>query len=48
MASTNKTTSLAEKTGRRAREEIGVVEIDSTFARTLGLQEGQKVRPSTM
>ena len=44
MASTAKPASLAEKTGRRPKEELGVVEIDTVFARTLGLADGQKVR----
>lgn len=30
-------------TGRRARETLGVVEIDDTFGRMLGLSDGQKV-----
>lgn len=44
MASTAKTVSMAERTGRRAKEEVGVVEIDATFGRMLGLIDGQKVR----
>ena len=43
MASTAKPTSIAESTGRRAKDESGVVEIDATFGRMLGLAEGQKV-----
>lgn len=44
MASTAKSTSMSDGTGRRAKEEIGVVEIDATFGRMLGLVDGQKVR----
>ena len=44
MASTAKSTSITEKTGRRSKEEIGVVEIDATFGLVLGLIDGQKVR----
>lgn len=44
MASTGKSVSMAERTGRRAKEEMGVVEIDATFGRVLGLADGQKVR----
>ena len=43
MASTTKSASVAEKIGRRPKEEVGVVEIDATFGRTLGLADGQKV-----
>ncbi len=44
MASMAKSVSMAERTGRRAKEEMGVVEIDATFGRMLGLADGQKVR----
>lgn len=44
MASTVKTTSIVDRTGRRPKEETGLVEIDSTFGRMLGLLDGQKVR----
>ena len=44
MASTVKPTSVSDRTGRRPKEEVGVVELDSTFGRTLGLINGQKVR----
>lgn len=43
MASTAKSVSIVERTGRRGKEEIGVVEIDATFGRMLGLADGQKV-----
>ena len=43
MASTAKPTYLVERPGRRVKEEAGVVEIDATFGRTLGLADGQKV-----
>jgi hypothetical protein len=43
MASTGKSISIADRAGRRAREESGVVEIDATFGRMLGLADGQKV-----
>lgn len=46
MASTAKATPIVERTGRRAKEEMGVVEIDATFGRTLGLTDGQKVGSS--
>ena len=44
MTSTAKSASVADKTGRRPKEEIGVVEIDATFGHMLGLVDGQKVR----
>lgn len=44
MASTAKSASIADTTGRRSKEELGVVEIDATFGRMLGLLDGQKVR----
>ena len=44
MASTAKSASIVDRSGRRSREEIGVVEIDATFGRVLGLLDGQKVR----
>ena len=44
MASTAKPISIADRTGRRAKEELGVVEIDTTFGRMLGLADGQGVR----
>ena len=44
MASSAKATSITDKTGRRPKEEVGVVEIDATFGRVLGLIDGQKVR----
>lgn len=43
MESTAKPATIVDKTGRRTREESGVVEIDATFGRMLGLGEGQKV-----
>jgi hypothetical protein len=43
MASTAKPTSIADRTGRRPREEMGVIEIDATFGRMLGLADGQRV-----
>ncbi|CAD6587897.1 MAG: Peroxisome biosynthesis protein pex1 [Alectoria sarmentosa] len=43
MASTAKSASIADTTGRRPKEELGVVEIDATFGRMLGLMDGQKV-----
>lgn len=43
MASTPKSAPMTERTGRRAKEETGVVEIDDTFGRMLGLADGQKV-----
>ena len=46
MASTAKPTSIADRTGRRSKEEIGVVEIDASFGRMLGLSDGQKVSMS--
>ena len=44
MASTAKSTSIGDRTGRKAKEDIGVVEIDSMFGRVLGFTDGQKVR----
>ena len=44
MASTAKPISIADRTGRRAKEELGVVEIDATFGHMLGLADGQRVR----
>ena len=44
MASTAKSTPTADRTGRRPKEEVGVVEIDAMFGRVLGLVDGQKVR----
>ncbi|KAF6227434.1 hypothetical protein HO133_008878 [Letharia lupina] len=43
MASTAKSTSITDRTGRRPIDEIGVVEIDAMFGRMLGLMDGQKV-----
>lgn len=43
MASTAKTISVIERTGRRPKEEMGAVEIDATFGRILGLTDGGKV-----
>ena len=43
MASTAKPASIVDRTGRRAKEETSVVEIDATFGRTLGLVDGQRV-----
>jgi hypothetical protein len=43
MASTAKSVPMIERTGRRAKEEVGVVEIDATFGRMLGLVDDQKV-----
>jgi len=43
MASTAKSTSIMDRSGRRAREEPGVVEIAATFGRMLGLADSQKV-----
>ncbi len=43
MASAAKSTQLADRTGRRAKEESGVVEIDDTFGTMLGLLDGQRV-----
>ena len=43
MASAAKVASIGERTGRRPKEEIGVVEIDATFGRVLGLTDGQRV-----
>ena len=44
MASTAKSMSMGDRSGRRPKEEGGVVEIDATFGRMLGLVDGQKVR----
>lgn len=44
MASTAKSTSMGDRSGRRPKEDSGVVEIDATFGRMLGLVDGQKVR----
>lgn len=44
MASTAKSTPITDRTGRRPKEEIGVVEIDAMFGHMLGLMDGQKVR----
>lgn len=44
MASTAKPISIADRTGRRAKEDLGVVEIDATFGRMLGLADGHRVR----
>ena len=41
MASTAKATTIQER--RRGREDVGVVEIDDTFGRMLGVTDGQKV-----
>ena len=43
MASTAKPTPMPEVSGRRSRDATGVVEIDDTFGRMLGLSDGQKV-----
>ena len=43
MASTAKPISMPEASGRRPKEVPGVVEIDDTFGRMLGLADGQKV-----
>lgn len=43
MASMTKSVPIAERTGRKAKEEVGMVEIDATFGRMLGLADGQKV-----
>lgn len=44
MASTAKPASVIDRSGRKGREDTGVVEIDDTFGRMLGLIDGQKVR----
>lgn len=44
MASTAKSTSIIDRSGKRSKEELGVVEIDAIFGRMLGLGDGQKVR----
>lgn len=44
MASTAKPMSMGDRGGRKLKEESGVVEIDATFGRLLGLADGQKVR----
>ena len=46
MASTAKSTSMVDRTGRRPREEMGIIEIDATFGRMLGLADGQRVGKS--
>lgn len=43
MASTSKPASIAERAGRRAKDDSGVVEIDAMFGNMLGLADGQKV-----
>lgn len=43
MASNTKASSITDRTGRRPKEEVGIVEIDATFGRVLGLIDGQKV-----
>ena len=43
MASTAKSPATVERSGRRPREEMGVVEIDAIFGRMLGLVDGGKV-----
>ena len=43
MASSAKVASVVERSGRKPREELGVVEIDATFGRMLGLVDGHKV-----
>ena len=43
MASTAKAATAVERSGRRPREEMGVVEIDAVFGRMLGLVDGGKV-----
>ena len=35
---------MGDRSGRRPKEDSGVVEIDATFGRMLGLVDGQKVR----
>lgn len=44
MASAAKPISVPERSGRRMKEDFGVVEIDATFGRMLGLADGMKVR----
>ena len=44
MASTAKSTPVTDRSGRRPKEEVGVLEIDAVFGRVLGLVDGQKVR----
>lgn len=44
MASAAKPISVPERAGRRVKEDFGVVEIDATFGRMLGLADGLKVR----
>lgn len=44
MASTANPTSFIDRTGRRPKEDVGVVEVDATFGRVLGFVDGQKVR----
>ena len=43
MASTAKPMQMLEASGRRLRDATGVVEIDDTFGRMLGLSDGQRV-----
>lgn len=43
MASAAKPVSVPERAGRRMKEDFGVVEIDATFGRMLGLADGMKV-----
>lgn len=43
MASTSKPSTMPDVVGRRARDATGVVELDDTFGRMLGLSDGQKV-----
>ena len=43
MTSAAKSIPVADRAGRRSREESGVVEMDVTFGRLLGLADGQKV-----
>ena len=48
MQSKQKTASIVGRDGGRGgKEETAVVEIDTTFARTLGLTEFQKVEESS-
>ena len=46
MSSSARPASIIERTGRKAKEELGSIEIDTTFGRMLGLIDGQKVRDS--
>ena len=44
MQSKRKSTSIAARdAGRGSKEETAIVEIDTTFARTLGIVDSQKV-----